>query len=177
MARRTRFVRPPARTKMWIGAGVGSTTVASAVKALISSLSAGALLLRPFTILRTRMEILYFSDQVATSENPHGSYGRIVVTETAAALGITALPNPSGISGDPEASWVVWQALASRFQFNTGVGVEAQGGMRYTIDSKSMRKVGPDDDLVTLYDNEIANGATVIDNGKRPEQERSGRQT
>ena len=168
MARRSsRFIRPAPRTKMWIGAGVGTTSIASAVKALISTLSAGALLLRSFTILRTRMDILIASDQEGVDETPHGSFGQIVVTETAAGLGITALPNPSGISGDPEASWFVWQAMSVQFRFASGVGFDANAGMHYTIDSKSMRKVGPDDDIATLFDNETASGLTITTNGRR----------
>ena len=108
MARRSRsFSRPPPRTKMWIGAGVGDTVISAATKSLISILSAGALFLRPFTILRTRMLIYWVSDQQTGTEQSFGTYGRIVVTDTAAALGVTAIPDPSVFAGDPEASWLV----------------------------------------------------------------------
>ena len=164
--RRSRFVRPAPRTKMWIGAGVGSTTVAGAVKALVSTLTAGALLLRPFTILRTRQLILLTSDQEAVDETVICSYGKIIVTDTAAALGITALPNPSGISGDPEADWFVWQAMSVQFRFASGVGFDANAGEHFVIDSKAMRKVGPDDDVATLIDNETTSGLNITTNGR-----------
>ena len=151
--RRQGFVRPPARTKMWIGVGVGSTIIASAITVLISSLSAGALLLRPFTILRTRQDILFKSDQEAADETPHGSLGQIVVTTNASGIGVTALPNSSGVDGDPGADWFVWQGLSVGFTFGSGVAFDANAGMHYVIDSKAMRKVGPNDDIVTLYDN------------------------
>ena len=61
---RARFVRPAPRTKMWIGAGVGITTALGSTTQLISLLSAGALLLRPFTILRTHQEVFWFSAPV-----------------------------------------------------------------------------------------------------------------
>ena len=164
-ARRSRFVRPQPRTKMWIGTGVGATAVAGATTTLVDSLSAGALLLRPFTILRTRMDILFQSDQVAASETPFGSYGKIVVTSAAAAIGVTALPNPSGVSGDPEAGWFVWQAMSVGFLFLSSIGA-GDLGWHYSIDSKSMRKVGPDDDVVSVYDNEVAAGSSFITNGR-----------
>ena len=171
MARRhTRFVRPPARTKMWIGAGVGSTTMVGSSVQLISSLSAGALLLRPFTILRTHVLIGYMTDQEAADELPTGAYGSIVVTEAAVAVGVTAVPDPSGISGDPEASWFVWQALLARSVLGAG-GSAPWGngfeGVQYEIDSKAMRKVGPDDNIVTIGSTETANGAFLVDQGRR----------
>ena len=123
MARRRSFTRPAPRTKMWIGSGVGDTTVAAGATVLVSTFSAGALALRPFTILRTHMLLTIRSDQTGADETLIGSYGELVVTEVAAAVGVTAVPDPSGISGDPEAAWYVWQALATRFLFVSGVGV------------------------------------------------------
>ena len=168
MARRSsRFVRLAPRTKMWIGAGVGVPVVAVNTKVLISTLSAGALALRPFTILRTHQELYWTSDQQAATEVPFGSYGKLVVTETAAALGITAVPDPSGINGDPEASWFVWQAMSTSFVFSSAVGISGREGRHYDIDSKAMRKVGPDDDVVTLCTNQSGTeGANLITNGR-----------
>ena len=76
------FVRPPKRTVMWIGAGIGLGTFAGSTLALVSTLSAGALLLRPFTVMRTRMDLLIATDQAAADETPHGSYGKIVATSS-----------------------------------------------------------------------------------------------
>ncbi len=163
---RTRFVRPPQKTKIWIGDGVGVSTLAGAATTLISTLSAAALLLRPFTVLRSRLELLWLSDQEAADENPFGTYGSIVVTENAAAIGITALPNPSGITGDADSLWFIWQALAMQIVVGTA---ETDGGLGrlFTIDSKSMRKVGPNDDIATLVDVEGAQGARLISNGRQ----------
>ena len=166
MARRhTRFVRPAPRTKMWIGAGVGATTLVGSSVQLIGSLIAGALLLRPFTILRTRMDIMVRSDQAATSESVELSYGHIVITEAAEAIGVTAIPDPSGITGDPEADWFVWQALANTFTFLSSVGFDGDNGYHVTIDSKAMRKVGPDDQMVQITSLDTSAGATFVNNG------------
>ncbi len=165
-AARGRFVRPAPRTKMWIGGGVGSVTLPSASDILVSSLSAGALALRPFTILRTHQLVHYFSDQFAASETVFGTFGHLVVTEQAAAIGITAIPDPSGISGDPEADWFVWQAMSDRVIRQTDVGFQSIVGVQYSIDSKAMRKVGPDDQVVTVFSQEASFGATMITNGR-----------
>ena len=151
---------------MWIGAGVGSITIVANADQVISTLSAGALLLRPFTILRTRMILTLESDQQAVGERPQGSYGRIVVTETAAALGTTALPDPSSTDGDPEASWYVHQEAVCSFIFSSAVGHNSPQQQNYTIDSKAMRKVGPDDDIVSIFSETNGNGAILTTRGR-----------
>ncbi len=169
MARRVghaRFVRPAPRTKIWIGSGVGEDTLTASTIVLISTLSVGALALRPFTILRTRMNILYSTDQLTASEQPFGTYGKIVVTDSATSAGIGSIPSPSGISpGDPEASWFVNQAMASRI-LRGAAGMDASVGNQYEIDSKSMRKVGPDDDVATVFTQDAAVGAGIVTSGR-----------
>jgi len=168
--RRSRFVRPAPRTKMWIGSGVGDTSLPASSKILVSTLSAGALLLRPFTILRTHKLLVYRSDQAVATEFQTGSYGQIVVTEAAAAIGVTAVPDPSGISGDPEADWFVWQAVVNNFFIDVngtdGIGVDGSLGNQYVIDSKAMRKVGPDDNLISVFAQESAVGSIMSTNGR-----------
>ncbi len=166
--RRTRFVRPAPKTKMWIGAGVGITALTGSTLHQISTLSAGALLLRPFTILRTRMEILYQTDQAAAIERGFANYAQIVVTDKAAALGVTAVPDPNA---DPEADWFVFEALSNSFFIDIngtdGIGVDGNMGTHYVVDSKAMRKVGPDDDIVAMCTQNTAVGAELITNGRR----------
>jgi len=153
---RTAFVRPPKKTMIWIGSGVGITTIVALSLTLVSSLSAGALLLRPFTILRTRMEILFRSDQEAVDEDPFGDYGKIVVTDAAAAIGSTAIPDPSSSDGDPDADWFVHQPVIDAFTFVSSAGFAEPVGTRYTIDSKAMRKVGINDNVVSMF-SEVGN--------------------
>ncbi len=163
MARRhTRFIRPAPRTKMWIGAGVSETVITASTKHFISSLSAAALLLRPFTILRTHMDILYVTDTTSASETLSGIYGRIVVTDTASGIGVTAVPSPLD---SPEADWFVDQAMTGRQQFADATGF-GMAGHHYTIDSKAMRKVGPDDDIVAMFDQFTATGALLVTLGR-----------
>ncbi len=151
---------------MWIGTGVGQTAIAANTKVFVSQLSAGAKLLRPFTILRNHIDVLWESDQEITDEAPLAGYGKIVVTEAAAGVGVTALPDPSGISGDPEADWFVWQSLSVSFRIESAIGFSANAGYHYAIDSKSMRKVGPDDDVVTVCSSDNGVGAILYTGGR-----------
>ncbi len=173
MARRSRgrFIRPQSRTKMWIGMGVGATAVAGNSQVLVSTLSAGALLLRPFTILRSHLMLQVHSDQFTAIESSIASYGQIVITETAAALGVTAVPDPSGISGDPDADWFLWQGLSNTFFIDVngtdGIGVDGDLGHKWEIDSRAMRKVGPDDNIVATISSDNALGFTLTTVGRR----------
>ena len=173
MARRSRgarFVRPAPRTKIWIGLGVGQTSIAGNTKALIGVLSAGALALRPFTILRSHLSIHVRSDQITAIETPFGAYGQMVVTDTAAALGVTAIPDPSAIDGDADADWYLWSAFVTSFFIDIngtdGIGV-MNNGVEYIIDSKAMRKVGPDDDDVMMIKNNASVGFNIITHGRQ----------
>ncbi len=138
---------------MWIGWGVGNNTVVASTVKLISTYGAAVLALRPFTIMRTRGIIAIRSDQEVADEYPFGSYGSLVVTETAAALGITALPDPDSFigAGDPEQDWYIHQVCQCSFRFGSGVGFQEDSVSEYLIDSRAMRKVGPDDDVVDLF--------------------------
>ncbi len=166
MARRSRFIRPAPKTKMWIGAGVGTTTIVASSKQLISSLSAGALLLRPFTILRSRILIMYQSDQAATTQKTQGTYACMVVSETAAALGATAIPDPSDIDGDPDGDWHVVQDCITQFNFLSSVGFHPNEGVQYMIDSRAMRKVKADENVVTMFSETDGDGAFLTDRGR-----------
>ena len=111
------------------------------------------------------------SDQQTAVENLIASYGQIVVTDTASGIGVTAVPDPSGIAGDPEADWFVWQAMFNSFFIDVngtdGIGVDGNNGVSYTIDSKAMRKVGPDDDIVTMATMTAAVGGILTTQGRR----------
>ena len=167
MARRrsSRFIWPASRTKMWIGAGIGTDNLLASALTFVSSLSGGALLLRPFTVLRTHLLVHFTSDQVAVNETPFGTLARIVVTETAAALGVTAMPDPSPVSGDPEAAWFAVQNCSLRFKFLDATGV-FDAGVHFVVDDHAMRKVGPDDDIATIFSMDAGVGADMITQGR-----------
>ena len=101
-----------------------------------------------------------------TDEQPLGSFGKIVVTEQAVAIGVTAVPNPSGIDGDPGADWYVWQGMQTDWRLVGTTGVTVIG-QQYTIDSKAMRKVGPNQDVITVVDMQAGAGAKLSTNGRQ----------
>ncbi len=164
MARRSsRFVRPSPRTKIWLGAGIAQATLTTNTATLIGILNAGALALRPFTILRTRLVIQLRSDQQAAAENPTGAYGEIVVKESATTAGIGSLPTPLT---EPDADFHVYQGMTSSFTFITAAGFESNAGRQYTIDSKAMRKVGPQDDIATVFEMRNVGGGIMNVEGR-----------
>ena len=57
-------------------------------------LNAAALALRPFTVVRTRANLIIRSDQQAASELFEVAYGETVVSEQASAAGVVSVPTP-----------------------------------------------------------------------------------
>ena len=157
MVRRARSFRAPARTKMWVGIDLSPQQVDGSASTLLGVYSASVLLQRPFTILRTRGEILYSSDQVVASETPFGKFGIGVFTDTATGS-MVRLPNPGD---NPEQDWFVYQSVIADFNFATAAGFESDFGHHYEIDSKAMRKVGPDDDIAVIQDQQSTTGALI----------------
>ena len=164
---RGHFTRPPARTKIWIGSGVGRSTIVASTKTFVSSLSAGALLLRPFTILRTRMLISWWSDQETADEGPFGSYGKIVVTDQAVSVGVTALPDPGTTTGNPEQDWYVAMQVWMQVQIAGTISAAYNSSPNAWItDSKAMRKVGPSDDIAGMFKEEAGVGGFLTTQGR-----------
>ena len=165
MARRT-FVRTALRQgqrrkTLWLFVGpifqVNSTTAT-----LVVSLNAIALAFRPFTIVRTRLEAHFFSDQVAGAENTLGALGLAIVSSEASAVGVTAVPTPITEMGSD--LWFVHQVMIA----SHGAGVvDNARGVRYSIDSKAMRKVEDGQDMVVVTENStIAGGQTMMVAGR-----------
>jgi len=166
MARRhQRFVRPPKKTKQWIGASIDTVvTVPSTLATVVAVYDAAILGLRPFTILRTHLVLSFRSDQSATAEFPFGIYGETIVTDTAAALGTTAVPNPGD---EPEGDWYIYQPLQAEFLLKSAVGFEANAMQTVVVDSKAMRKVGPDDSLMAIFKMVSSVGGQLLVQGRQ----------
>ena len=163
MARRARLVRS-GRVNQWIGVGLPIQTISSATT-LIGILNAGALALRPFTIIRTHMMIDYSSDQLSAGEFTQGALGMQVVTDSAAAAGIGSVPTPLV---DVTADFFVYKPLFSAVVFASSSGVREYPGEanRFMVDSKVMRKVGLDDDIAITLEMRAFLGALVATEGR-----------
>jgi len=163
--RRTGLVRAKSdRRSVWLGIDVDQVNVGANTVILLSSLNAAALALRPFTVVRTRIRILWESDQTAASEQPHGALGAIVVSDQAVAAGAASVPDPISNSDAP---FFLYEPLIARFVFVTGAGFESNGGLQVLSDSKSMRKVGNNEDVpFMIVNSDGSHGATVAITGR-----------
>ena len=164
MARR-RVTRTPGLT-VWVGVGFppDKVAVAAGSTVLLAVLNAAALSLRPFTVMRTRLRLLWVSDQVAASEEPQGAFGIIVASEQATGQGVASVPNP-GV--DTDSSWMVYEPLITSFVFADATGIDADGGSIVDIDSKAMRKVNSNEDLAVMVDNTSASDGGFLWYGGR----------
>ena len=163
---RKRFFRGgrQVRETMWITLDATSTNFASASSAaLILSLNAGGLALRPFTIVRTRGNWIVRSDQNAVTEFYQVGLGVAVVSEQASAIGVTAVPTPFTDLGSD--LFMVHQIQAGAIQVASAVGFQNIQSVDY--DSKAMRKVNDDQDVVVLLEtSSVSLGATVLHGGR-----------
>ena len=154
------------RETVWFTIPVVTATLAgSGSAALLGSLTASALAMRPFTVVRTRGILHVQSDQLAASEQYAASLGLCVVTDQASGVGITAVPTPEN-NRDSDV-WFVYETIISAFSLITAAGVLTDGIMTQ-FDSKAMRKVEDGSDVVVVVENTttFANGSIVTTGGR-----------
>ncbi len=158
---RGRSVIPgPRRQMVWIGSDFSVQTIVALSPLLLTTLNAAALLLRPFTIIRSRMLISYGSDQSGASEANMAIFSEQVVTEVAAAAGVTSIPTPLT---EIDADYYTYAPIAFNFNFGTAASfTDVRGSGGYTVvDSKAMRKVDVDDDVVQVVQQQVAVGGLI----------------
>jgi len=162
MARRAFKARTPSqRIPVWVGLSVVPTSVGSS--GVILAISNAALnLLRPFTIIRTRMVFLITSDQGA-SETTSGVFAGIVVQEEAAVAGLGSVPIPIE---EPSAPFFMFEPYVHELQFDSAVGTQSPAGTLTRIDSKAMRKVGLTETVVLVAECESAQAALITAQGR-----------
>ena len=158
---RNRIVRPTKRQMVWIGisSGTAPVSIAAAGTTLLGVLNAAALALRPFTIVRIRGLINYESDQSAASELPFGIISEQVVTEQASAAGIASLLTPLT---EPDGDFFMYEPVASTFELGDATGFTTSNSNSRLFDSKAQRKVGANQDVVLVGENESLVGALVV---------------
>jgi len=165
MARNRTFVRGgrARRETLWIAGLFGRDTLASASTAVLAaSLNAASLALRPFTIVRVRGVLRLMSDQDAITEDQVAAYGMAVVSDQSAAIGVTAVPTPAADMGSD--LWFVYEALINRVFFRSDTGVSTDPGTFVQFDSKAMRKVNNDQDVVVMKESDaISDGCILSD--------------
>jgi len=113
---------------------------------------------RPFTIIRTHVQVMVHTDQQIASESWAAGFGLCVVSDQAAAIGVTAVPTP--ITDLDSDLWFMHQLQQGRFAFGTAASF-ANIGDNYDYDSKAMRKVNDAQDVaVVIEGNTVGNGMT-----------------
>jgi len=154
------------RETSWLDIEPALFTVSGGGSALLThTMTAAELARRPFTIIRTHVLIHVQSDQLAASENFLGAWGGCIVSSQARAIGITALPTP--ITDMASDLFFIHSVIAGRFAFQTGVGFDDNAGNIVRLDSKAMRKINDDQEVVfTLEGDALGGGLNAMIAGR-----------
>ncbi len=146
------------RESIWADFVTTETTLGGAPTAVLINVTGAALLAqRPWTIVRTRGILHVRSDQTGADETFIGDLGMAVVSDQAAAIGITAVPTPLTDKGSD--LFFVYQQIMDRVGVGTGVaaaGVATTTGKFMEYDSKAMRRCEEGSQIVTVVENEIS---------------------
>ncbi len=135
------------RQNIWFQTTTSVVTIAAGSTATLGfQLSAAALALRPFTVVRHRLSWHCRADVVTGGENWGGAVGGCVVSDQATAIGVTAIPTP--ITDQASDLWYLYAEQYGRFG---GTQVEEVGRFQ-VIDSKAMRKVEDGEDLLLVFE-------------------------
>ena len=156
-----RQVQRSRRKSLWLFLDVVLDSLSTASSLLSASLNAAALALRPFTIVRTYVEILLESDQAATPEAQFGAFGIAVVSDQAIAVGITAVPTPGSDLG--LSLWFAHQLCFGQHNMQTD---RTNPAAQYSVDSKAMRKVEVGSDVAIVVENVSAIGFKMTTGGR-----------
>ena len=168
MARRRDFTRGASairtsRLTTWFQfAPIETTLAAGLTGAIVFTLNAAALALRPFTIVRSHFEFGVRSDQSVAIENQQVGVGIAVVSDQAVAVGVTAVPTPITEMGSN--LWLLHKLIFSAE--NVVVDVAHPAEFR-AVDSKAMRKVEVGQDLVVVVETASPSGGAVVTTGGR----------
>ena len=147
------------RATLWTSAAdvTATTALASQAAVLHQSFSGGV---DPITVVRTRGNIWYGTDQAGTSESYAGAIGMCVVSDQAAAIGVTAIPTP--ITDAESDMFFVHEYFAQRFVVGDATGLNQDGLSRTSFDSKAMRKVNPDETICVVVENAFSVGLIFL---------------
>ena len=150
MARRHSSSRPVSspRLTQWVG---------PADQGFLSVASAGATLLASFqpvdrvTVIRVRGQVSIIPEDFTADIEIIGAFGIMVVSNEAFAAGVTSIPEPFS-NGDGD--WMVWRSFSYRFEFGSGNSGFAFPDWYFEIDSKAMRKIGPNQVMVLIAESQ-----------------------
>jgi len=146
------------RETQWIAAGGWTNiTMTTSGGTILFSLDAVGLALRPFTVIRSHFELLLISDQAAAIEVQLGAIGVCVVSDQASAIGITAVPTPI-----TDAESDLWQTHQFYAADESNLTDRTKNGTHMSVDSKAMRKVNADEDLLTVVEMDTTGNGQIL---------------
>ncbi len=153
------------RDTAWAAIIETSNGLASANTAvLFGGFSGAALALRPFTIVRTRVNWLVRSDQLSATEMYMVALGISIVSSQALAIGVTAVPTPfTDLDSD---LFFLHDIITGEQLVTTAVGINMAMPNK-DVDSRAMRKVEDGQDVAIVIENSsIGLGSTVRKSGR-----------
>ena len=160
--RRSNLVSLKRRTT-WIFLQPTEFTLAAATSTTLAFLANAALLaFRPFTVVRTHLEVMLRSDQAAAIETQGVGIGQAVVSEQSAAAGIASLPTPITDLGSD--MFYVHRIL---FADESSLTDRTRPASRLTIDSKAMRKVEGGETIATVLEGAGVGAGMIVTLGGR----------
>ncbi len=147
------------RETVWFFLPFGSDTLAASATAILTaSLNAAALELRPFTIVRTRLQWLCISDQSAASESFVGNFGMCIVSDQAIAVGVSSVPTPATDLGSD--LWFLIDQWIGQVQL---IGSDwSQNLQPRVLESKAMRKVDIGQDIAFVSEAGIGGNGVAV---------------
>jgi len=153
------------RATSWLDVEPTSVTVDTSISVISHSLNALEQAKRPFTVVRSHLHLHIRSDQLAADEPQFGAVGICVISDQAQAIGISAVPTPlTDLASD---LWFLHGMMSSDFAFLSAVGFDGSSGQSYDFDSKAMRKVNDDEDVIIVIETaSISNGAQYLISGR-----------
>ena len=153
------------RETSWLDVELASNVVNTSGTLISHVMVAAELAKRPFTVIRSILEVLITSDQLGADEFQMSAIGMCVVSSQAVAIGVTAVPTPLTDQGSD--LWFLHQNLLNDFLFISGVGVDGSAGRRYGLDSRAARKVNDDQEIIVVLETGgISSGANIIVSGR-----------
>ncbi len=149
MARPRRDFRGARRQFQWVaGADQGYGAVATGGSTLLESFAPSDATLTKPTVVRVRGVVSVQPQAFSADVTIKGAWGIGVVSDSAFAIGITAVPKP--FDDASWGGWLAWQGFHYVVEFIDGTGFVAPADREYTIDSKAMRKVGDEETIVIV---------------------------
>ena len=103
------------------------------------------------TIVRTRGQVVIKLGTYVADLSISGAYGVAIVSSDAFAAGIASIPGPFD-DADWD-GWYVWRSFGGHYEVKGGES-SLLGSWHYEVDSKAMRRIGPNQTLVMIAESQ-----------------------